>query len=76
MWETFGITESSRTDVRFMFDNMQKESLIHKGITQTRILEWINETYEITMGKLPFKNFKHDLKRNAIYSIAKNRLNK
>lgn len=74
MWESFDIKAGSRTDTRFMIDVMRKDGLIHKGVTYTRILDWISETYQIIIGKLPYKNFKNDTIRNSIYRTAKNRL--
>lgn len=47
MFDEFGINESSRTDVKFMFEEMKKqgEGLIHNTVNQTTFLDWIRETY-------------------------------
>lgn len=48
MFDEFGINESSRTDVKFMFEEMRKkgEGLIHNTVNQTTFLEWIASTYK------------------------------
>ena len=45
MFDEFGINESSRTDVKFIFEEMRKEGLIHNTVNQTAFLEWIRTTY-------------------------------
>jgi hypothetical protein len=45
MFSEFGINESSRTDVKFMFEEMKKDSLIHNTVNQITFLDWIRETY-------------------------------
>ena len=47
-WE---IKESSRTDVKFIFEEMKKEGFIHKNVNQHNFLEWINDIYELNIGK-------------------------
>lgn len=74
MFEAFGVKETSRTDIRFMIDWMKKDGLIYKGVTYTRILDWINDKYELSIGKLPYKDFKKDTKRIAVYNAAKTRI--
>jgi hypothetical protein len=71
MFESFDIKESSRTDIRFMYDAMQFDGLIHENISQTYLLGWITEIYQITIEKPQYKDFKKDTKRNAIYNTAK-----
>lgn len=71
MFASFDIIESSRTDLRFMFDVMQKDGYIHKTVRLTDMLNWINDTYELAIDKLQYNDFKKDSKRNAIYSYAK-----
>ena len=45
MFSEFGINESSRTDVKFMFEEMKKDYLIHNTVNQITFLDWIGETY-------------------------------
>lgn len=45
------IKENSRTDVKFIFEEMKKEALIHQSITQNSFLGWIDNTYEILIEK-------------------------
>lgn len=71
MFNSFEITESSRTDIRFMFDTMQNDTLIHREISQKNILDWITLTYEFTIEKPQFKDFRNDSLRNNTYKIAK-----
>ncbi|TDP03096.1 hypothetical protein [Flavobacterium sp. 245] len=46
MFDEFEINERSRTDVKFMFEEMKKEGLIHNTVNQKTFLEWIPETYK------------------------------
>ncbi len=71
MFDSFEIKESSRTDIRFMFEAMKGETLIHDSVSQINILNWISKTYNLNVDKLPFKNFKNDSKRMSIYKNAK-----
>lgn len=69
MFESFQITESSRTDVKFMFEVMKKDGLIHNTVNQKTFLDWISETYEMTIEKT--SNYSKTTYRNSIYSNAK-----
>ncbi|MCA0933091.1 hypothetical protein LCM02_11555 [Lutimonas saemankumensis] len=51
MFDEFEIAESNRADIKFMFEEMKFKGLIHKNVKQVDILEWINETYELTIEK-------------------------
>jgi len=51
MFEEFEIKESSRSDIKFMFEEMKKKDLIHPRISQEGILDWINDIYEINVQK-------------------------
>lgn len=76
MFLDFKIIVTSRTDIRFMFDAMKFDKLIHNNITQKNILDWISETHSMTIEKPNYKNHKTDIKRNVIYNNAKaNHLN-
>ena len=48
MFDEFEITEASRTDVKFMYEEMKKESegLIYNTVNQKAFLEWITSTYD------------------------------
>ncbi|WP_149025879.1 hypothetical protein [Polaribacter sp. BM10] len=48
MFEEFEIKESSRTDVKFMFEIMKgkSEGLIYDTVSQQKFLEWITDTYD------------------------------
>lgn len=69
MFDSFQITERSRTDVKFMFEEMKKDGFIHNTVNQKTFLDWISETYEITIEKT--SNFSKTKYRNSIYSNAK-----
>lgn len=75
LWERlrkhFKLQDSSRADFRFMFDAMQHDGYIHNTISQKGMLNWVNDTYEITIGKPRYENFKTDTKRMPIYSMIK-----
>jgi len=71
MYNYFKIKESSRTDIKFMFEIMKYEKLIHPTVTQTALLNWINETYQLTISKARYIDFKNDTKRLAIFNKAK-----
>jgi len=71
MFTDFKIKESSRTDVKFMFEIMKYEKLIHPTVTQTALLNWINDTYQLTISKARYIDFKNDTKRLAIFNKAK-----
>lgn len=51
MFNDFKIKESSRADIKFMFEIMKYEKLIHQTVSQVALLNWINETYELTISK-------------------------
>jgi hypothetical protein len=69
MFDSFQITESSRTDVKFMFEAMKKDNLIHNTVNQKTFLNWISDTYQITVEKT--SNYSKTTARKSIYSNAK-----
>lgn len=69
MFDTFEINERSRSDVKFMFEEMKKDGLIFKNITQQHFLEWIFHTYKIIIAKT--SNHSRTKGRISIYSNAK-----
>lgn len=69
MFDEFQIKESSRTDVKFMFEEMKKDGLIFETVNQKTFLDWISQTYEITIVKT--SNHSRSKERISIYSTAK-----
>lgn len=70
MFDSFQITESSRTDVKFMFEEMKKDGLIHNTVNQKTFLDWLSEPpYQITIQKT--SNYSKTKERISIYSNAK-----
>lgn len=70
MFDEFEIVESSRTDVKFMFEEMKKERLIHNTVNQKTFLSWIEEVYD---GLIIQKTSNHSRTQSRInaYSRAK-----
>jgi hypothetical protein len=70
MFQQFEIKESSYSiDLDFMFNVMQNQEskfLIHKTITKIRMIEWINEVYEITFTKIRYTNYKSNSNKNRL----------
>jgi len=70
MFNSFKITKSSRTDVKFIFEEMKKDKLIHNTVNQTTFLNWLSEPpFQITVEKT--SNYSKTTTRNSIYSNAK-----
>ena len=69
MFDSFEITDSSRTDVKFMYEEMKKDGLIFETVNQKTFLDWISKTYQIVVQKT--SNHSKTPKRNSIYSNAK-----
>ena len=69
MFDSFGINESSRTDVKFIFEEMKKDGLIFETVNQKTFLDWISQTYEIVVQKI--SNHSKSPERISIYSNAK-----
>jgi hypothetical protein len=69
MFDEFEINEKSRTNVKFMFEEMKKEELIHNTVNQTTFLEWITSTYN---GLIVIKTSNHSrsITRLQAYSRA------
>jgi hypothetical protein len=69
MFEEFEINTSSRTDVKFIFEEMKKDGLIHKTVNQIDFLDWILCTYD---GLIIQKTSNHNRSSNRmkIYSRA------
>lgn len=71
MRKKFDVTQKSRTDIKFMFEIMRFDGLIHKTVSQKNYLDWINDTFELDIGKPVYIDFKNDKRRNKIYYEAK-----
>lgn len=71
MFDEFDVNESSRTDVKFMYEEMKKEELIHNTVNQKTFLEWITSFYD---GLIVQKTSNHNRtpERLKAYSRAKN----
>ena len=69
MYNSFEINESSRTDVKFMYEVMKKDGLIFETVNQKIFLDWISKTYQIVIQKT--SNYSKTPIRNNTYSNAK-----
>lgn len=69
MFESFGIVKESRTDVKFTFEVMKKDTLIHNTVSQKSFLDWINNIYSLDIEKT--SNYSKTKKRISIYNNAK-----
>jgi len=69
MYDSFNINDSSRTDVKFMYEEMKKDGLIFQTVNQKTFLEWISKNYQIVIQKT--SNYSKTPIRNGIYSNAK-----
>ena len=49
MFDRFNINETTRTDLRFMYEVMKYNNQIHKSVTLKIITDWINETYQFAL---------------------------
>lgn len=70
MFDEFGINNRSRSDVKFMFEEMRKEGLIHRTVNQTVFLEWITRAYN-GLEILKTSNHSRTNTRLQAYSRAK-----
>jgi len=70
MFDEFDIKESSRSDVKFMFDVMQKDGLIHKTVKQKDFLDWLPTAHNgLIVGKT--SNISKTPRRMNAYNRAK-----
>jgi hypothetical protein len=75
MFDEFQINDKSRTDVKFMFEEMKKEGLIHNTVNQVTFLAWITSTYNgLIVEKI--SNHNRTNVRLQAYSRAKQLYNK
>jgi flagellin-specific chaperone FliS len=72
LYEAFEIKSNSRTDTKFIFEEMKKDGFIHKIISQKSFLDWIFNTYD---GLIIEKTSNHSRTRNRLrdYDIAKSK---
>lgn len=68
MFDEFDINESSRTDVKFMFEEMKKEGLIFNTVNQKTFLEWITSTYN---GLIVQKISNHNRTQQRLQAYAR-----
>ena len=71
MFDSFKITEKNPADVKFIFEVMRYDKLIRAHVRQIDFLNWINDTYQLTIGRARYSDFKNDVKRMAIYKQSK-----
>lgn len=73
MYDSFQITERSRTDLRFMYEVMKYNNQIQDTITVKNITDWINEFYNFSIDKLHYTaiNSNSNSKRMNIYNLIK-----
>lgn len=69
LFENLQIIESSRTDLRFMYEIMKHHGLIHSTVTITNMTNWINDTYEFAIEKLPYTNIKSLANNKRFYAF-------
>ena len=70
LFDSFKVTESSRTDVKFIYEQMKKDSLIHETVNQQGFLNWLSKPpYEIAVEKTSNHSITHT--RLSIYHNAK-----
>lgn len=71
MFSEFKITNTSRTDIDFMFQIMKYDNLIYDTIGLIDIQNWINEYYEITVDKVKYTDPKaaSNIKRMSVYNL-------
>ena len=68
MFEEFEIEESSRTDVKFMFEEMKKAGLIHGTVDQRNFLIWISLNYD---GLIIQKTSNHNRTRGRLLAYSR-----
>lgn len=69
MFESFVIVKESRTDVKFIFEAMKKDTFIHNTVSQKSFLDWINKIYSLAIEKTSNHSITNE--RISIYNTAK-----
>jgi len=69
IFKNLQIVESSRTDLRFMYEIMMYNELIHTTVTVKNITDWINDTYEFAIDKLPYTNIKSKANKKRLFAF-------
>jgi hypothetical protein len=72
MYDACKINESSRTDVRFTFEIMQKENMIHDTVRYVDFLKWVNSTHQIAVGKISYADLKN---KNRLFAFEQAKTN-
>ncbi|REE24719.1 hypothetical protein DFQ09_10323 [Winogradskyella pacifica] len=62
----FQINDKSRSDMKFIYEKMKEEGLIHSTVKQSDFLKWLSITYNINIEKT--NNFNPTKKRLNSYS--------
>lgn len=52
--EKLRLDNTSRSDVKFIYEEMKKDGFIHKTVNQTFFLDWINQTYDMVIQKTSY----------------------
>ncbi len=73
LFEAFKINETKRTDLRFLYEVMIIEGIIHNTVSVTNFKDWLNDTYEYSIDKLHYTPIKasSNQKRLALYNAIK-----
>jgi len=69
--EEFDIKDSSRTDFKFIFEEMKRDGFIYNTISQKHFLEWFNDFFSILIDKT--SNHSRSEKRLKLYRSVKDR---
>jgi hypothetical protein len=49
--EKLNLDNTSRSDLKFIFEEMKKDGLLHKTVNQTFFLDWVNKAYNMEIQK-------------------------
>ena len=69
LYEAFEIKEHSRSDVKFIYEEMKKDGYIYPTVNQKSFLDWISDTYQIVVQRT--SNHSRTSKRINLYSNIK-----
>lgn len=74
-FEDLKVTESSLTDISFLFEQMKKDKYIHDIFSLANLYEWLNEEYEYAVGRIKYTDPNSDANKKRMsvyYSIKEN----
>lgn len=73
MFESFNIDESSKMDLRFLYEIMKYHDLINSTVNIKNYIDWVNETNEFSIERLPYTNVhsKSNNKRMIAYNLER-----